>query len=136
MLCRNKEPNKGKFVPVGGKIDPFESPHNCIIREIKEETGILLNKVTYCGTLVETSPTIYNWISFIYIGDIDDIIPPKCNEGTLTWIENEDLTKIPTPPTDLILFEYIKSNKKFAFNAIYDENLNLIQMVNDLECNG
>ena len=40
MLHRAREPNRGLWVPVGGKLDPFESPRAAAIRELREETGI------------------------------------------------------------------------------------------------
>jgi dATP pyrophosphohydrolase len=40
LLERKKEPNQGKLVPVGGKLDPYETPLSAVIRETKEETGI------------------------------------------------------------------------------------------------
>ena len=43
LLKRAKAPNQGKFVPVGGKIDPYESPMQAVIRETMEETGISIS---------------------------------------------------------------------------------------------
>ena len=70
LLKRAKSPNQGKFVPVGGKIDPYESPIQAVIRETKEETGITISSPKFCGVLAETSPVNYNWVSFIYCVEI------------------------------------------------------------------
>lgn len=46
MLYRNKkekDPNVGKWIGVGGKIEADETPLACVIREVKEETGLKLN---------------------------------------------------------------------------------------------
>ena len=56
LLKRAKEPNRGMYVPVGGKLDPFESAYEAVLRETLEETGIQLESAKYCGTLTETSP--------------------------------------------------------------------------------
>ena len=43
MLYRNKKKNdvhEGKYVGIGGKFELGETPEECIIREIKEETGL------------------------------------------------------------------------------------------------
>ncbi len=128
LLKRAKAPNKGKYLPVGGKLDPFESPRECAIRETFEETGIRIDSPKFCGTLVESSPSDYNWLCYIYLAEIDDMDPPACDEGELKWISEKDLDKIPTPATDLLIYKYIKNGLQFAFSAQYDKNLNLIEM--------
>lgn len=107
---RLKEPNKDNFTPVGGKLDPFE------------ETGVKVDTMKYCGILTETSPTEYNWIGYVYIVDIDFVEPPNCNEGTLMWIDFEDLLKEPTPKTDWYVYKYI-----------LDDKLNILSMTEEIE---
>jgi 8-oxo-dGTP diphosphatase len=133
LLKRLKEPNKDTYTPVGGKIDPFENPLKAAIRETFEETGIQIGSMKFCGLLTETSPTKYNWINYVYLAEIDYIEPPQCNEGTLKWISFDDLLNVPTPKTDWYIYKYILENKAFAFNADYDEDLNLILMSEEIE---
>ncbi|MCC7318356.1 MAG: NUDIX domain-containing protein [Bacteroidales bacterium] len=133
LLKRFKEPNKDKFTPVGGKLDPFESPLNSAIRETFEETGISVKTMKYCGILTETSPTEYNWTEYVYIADIDFISPPDCNEGTLEWISFHDLLSVPTPKTDWHIYKYILDEKPFAFSAEYNEQLTLLSMTEEIE---
>lgn len=133
LLKRANEPNKGMYVPVGGKLEPFESAAKAVIRETLEETGIQLESPKFCGTLIESSPTAYNWISYIYLAEIDFRSAPFCDEGELEWIPVSDLLKIPTPPTDWWIYKHILEGKPFAFSAEYDENLNMIEMINELD---
>lgn len=133
LLKRLKEPNKDNFTPVGGKLDPFESPLKSAIRETFEETGIKVDTTKYFGILTETSPTKYNWSGYVYIADIDFIEPPFCNEGTLMWISFDDLLKVPTPRTDWYIYKYILENKPFAFSAEYDDKLNILTMTEEIE---
>jgi 8-oxo-dGTP diphosphatase len=133
LLRRNKEPNKDKYTPVGGKIDPYESPMKAAKRESYEETGIEVNVMKYCGLLVESSPTPYNWICFVYFSETAYFIPPACNEGELEWIEINKLLDIPTPSTDWYIYKYILENKTFMFNAEYDEQLILLEMREEIE---
>jgi 8-oxo-dGTP diphosphatase len=132
LLKRAKEPHKGKYVPVGGKIEPFETPMASVIRETYEETGIKITNPTYCGVLVETSSTPYNWISFVYKSEIDYIPTPYCNEGVLKWIHYKDLLNYPSPKTDLLIYEFIKVKRMFALHALYDSNLELLEMKDEL----
>lgn len=133
LLKRLKEPNKDNYTPVGGKLEPFENPLQAAIRETFEETGIKVDTMKYCGILTETSPTKYNWVNYVYIADIEYIEPPICNEGTLNWISFDDLLEVPTPKTDWYIYKYILDNKPFAFNADYNEELNLILMQEEIE---
>jgi 8-oxo-dGTP diphosphatase len=133
LLKRKKEPNQGKYTPVGGKLDPFESPYKAAIRETYEETGIELSNLKYCGVMVESSPTDYNWICFVYLSDIDYLTPPKCNEGELLqWISITDLSEIPTPATDGFIYQYVAKSKNFMFNVEYDQNLNILEMKEEI----
>jgi len=133
LLKRANEPNKGMYVPVGGKLEPFEDQITAVIRETHEEAGILLESAKFCGILIETSPTKYNWISYIYMAEIDDQIPPYCDEGVLEWIAIIDLLTVPTPPTDRWIYKYLLENKPFAFSAIYDEQLNMLELIEEIE---
>lgn len=132
LLKRLKEPNKNMYTPVGGKLDPYETPLQAALRETREETGIVLSNMKYCGTLVETSPADYNWISFVYMSEVEQISLPPCNEGALEWITFADVLGVPTPATDWFIYKYLLQQKKFAFNAVYDAQLQMINMQDDL----
>ncbi len=132
LLKRANEPNKGKYLPVGGKLDPFETPFDCAVRETYEETGINIENPIFCGMLTESSPIAYNWIAYIYLAEIDDIPPPPCDEGELEWVDSELLASIDTPPTDLFIYQYVHKNIKFIFSAVYDKEMNLIEMHDEL----
>ncbi len=133
LLLRSKEPNAGMYTPVGGKIDPFESPYRAALRETCEETGIEIEDARYCGVLIESSPTEYNWICFVYVADVDHIVPAPCGEGKLEWVSLSQLSTIPTPETDRHVYEYIVAGKPFMFDANYDAELNLLEMREEIE---
>ena len=133
LLKRAKEPNKGMYVPVGGKLEPFENQIDACLRETFEETGIQLSSAKFCGTLIETSPTKYNWISYIYLAQIEEQAPPYCDEGVLEWINIKDLLSVATPPTDLAIYKYILEKKPFAFSADYDADLKMIRLIEEIE---
>lgn len=133
LMKRNRPPHVGKYVPVGGKLDPFEDPYSAALRETFEETGWKVDKLTYAGVLVETSPIDYNWQCHIYLADVPPLPPPPCDEGDLSWIAFDDIPTIPTPPTDWILYQYLMRRQPFAFNAIYDADLTLTDMWEEIE---
>jgi len=132
LLKRYNEPNKDKYVPVGGKLKHYESPKDGVIRETLEETGIIIKDPKFFGILTESSPTNYNWISYIFCNEIEYINPPISNEGKLEWIEYDKIKKISTPLTDHHIYQFILQKKKFIINAEYDEELNLLEMFEEI----
>jgi 8-oxo-dGTP diphosphatase len=135
MLKRSKKPNLGRMVPVGGKVDPYEDPRSTAIREVKEEAGLDLTEedIRYIGSIIESSNSSYNWICLIYIADIDFINPPVCDEGELKWINKNKIKNYFLPETDPWVYEYIDEKKPFMFNAIFDESLKLVSMIEEIE---
>ena len=54
MLHRVKKQddyNHDKWIGVGGKFERFESPEDCLLREVKEETGLTLKRFRARGLL-------------------------------------------------------------------------------------
>jgi len=132
LLKRYNEPNKDKYVPVGGKLKNYESPKDGVIRETLEETGIIIKEPKFFGILTESSPTDYNWISYIFCSEIKYILPPTSDEGKLEWIEYDKIKKIPTPLTDHHIYKFILENKKFIINAQYNKELKLLEMTEEI----
>ena len=133
LLKRFNEPNKDRYVPVGGKIQAFESTYDCAIRETFEETGIKIEKPEFYGIITETSPTEYNWISYVYSREIDLINEPKSNEGILEWVDYKNISELPTPKTDDIIYKYILEKKKFIISVEYNDKIEIISMKEELE---
>lgn len=97
MLYRNKKENdinNGKWLGVGGHIKEGETPEECIVREIKEETGLTALDVKAAGTVKFISPE-YSEIMYLFGCERfeGELIP--CDEGKLEWIEKEKILKLP-----------------------------------------
>lgn len=132
LLKRTKMPYYGVYAPVGGSVEPHETPEQAAIREVYEETGIQIADVQFCGILAETSPIDYNWVSFIYTTEIPYQDPSFCDEGTLIWIDKEVAPSLHIPPTDPAIYRYMSEGVSFILNAIYDTEMLLISMKNEL----
>ena len=132
LIKRKNPPHEGLYCPVGGKIDPHESPRKTVIREVKEETGLDITSPVLRGVMVESSPIKYNWISFIFSATIDCTVPPDSDEGELEWINRDLLESIPMPETDLYIYEKILANEFFFLDVDYDKDLNIRLMSDQL----
>ncbi len=91
MLNRDFPPVQGLWNGIGGKIDKGEAPLDCIVREVKEETGIDVNpnKMTYKGILTwETDHNVQDGL-YVYVTEMPSEFvydtPKKINEGILDW---------------------------------------------------
>lgn len=133
LLRRAKPPFVGHYLPVGGKLEPFEDPYSAALRELQEEVGLCLEALSFGGILTETSPLDYNWQSHIYWAEIEFIPPPACPEGELEWISFDQLGDIPTPPTDLLIYQYLRAGRPFVFNAVYDDSMCMRWMSEEIE---
>ena len=116
MLHRTKKKNdinKDKWLGIGGKFEEGESPEECIVREVMEETGLKLNSyqlrtiVTYVSTNWETE-YMYVFTSNDFTGDLIE-----CNEGDLQWIDKKEVTKLNTWEGDKILVEKLQNDSSF-----------------------
>lgn len=133
LIRREREPNRGMYVPVGGKIDAHESPRAAAIREAREEAAIHVPDVRLLGSLVETSPTDYNWWTAVYLADVPERPPlVTCAEGELAWLARDALATLPMPETDRHIYAYAERGVPFAFAAEYDANLRLLSMEEEL----
>ncbi len=99
LLYRNKKENdfhQGKYVGIGGRLEPGETPLECIIREIKEESGYELSQseISFRGYIyfdeinrnkeLEDLPA-FNWLVFIYTVTVKEKIDFENTEGELHW---------------------------------------------------
>ena len=132
MLKRNRTPNLGLYTPVGGKLEPGESPRAAAIREVKEEVGIKLQDISYSGLLVDSSPRDYNWICFVYRARVNYFKPPICDEGKLSWIPVDSLDTLPRPASDSYLYRYILSEQPFFLNAVYSDEDCLVEISEEI----
>lgn len=133
LLRRTKEPHKGKYIPIGGRLEPFESPIEAAKREVKEETKFNIKNLKFCGVMVETSPMKFNWVNFVYIGNVNFSKPIFCKEGVLEWIRISDILKIPTPTTDRYIYQYVLKNKNFMFNVVYNKKIKILLLREEIE---
>lgn len=48
-IKKKQDVNEGKWIGVGGHFEENESPENCLLREVKEETGLTLTSWRFRG---------------------------------------------------------------------------------------
>jgi 8-oxo-dGTP diphosphatase len=85
MLQRCKPPNQGLWNGIGGRIEMGETPRQCALREIAEETGYILTELTFGGLLTWEGFEIPTGRLYIYTAEAPLGEPHRTAEGTLGW---------------------------------------------------
>ena len=97
MLYRNKKKNdinEGKWIGVGGHLEGTESPGECLLREVKEETGLTLTSWQFRGivTFVPGPDQVEYMCVYTADGFSGDL--RECSEGELRWIPKEEVESL------------------------------------------
>lgn len=133
MLKRNKKNNdihNNFIISVGGKLENGESPEECVIREVKEETNLEIKNPTLRGII--TFPDFekgINWYTYVYtVKNFEGKITSDCPEGDLLWINKKDILerKINTWEGDFIFLKWLIKNKPFFSAKFNYKNKKLI----------
>lgn len=127
MLYRNKkkdDQSKGKWLGVGGKLESGESPEDCLIREVYEETGLRLTEYKFRGIITFVSDIWENELMFLYTADtFDGKLKDDCDEGCLKWIPKEDVRELNVWEGDRIfLDELLKDNNDIHIRLVYEDD--------------
>ena len=131
MLHRTKksiDPNGGKWIGVGGKLEQNESPDECIIREVYEETGLHIQPQLR-GVLTFILPKWENEITFLYTSNNFEGILKECNEGQLQWIEKNKVLNLKLWEGDkYFLPKLLETNDFFTMKLVYDKEDQLLEV--------
>lgn len=142
MLHRVKKENDAshdKWIGVGGKCEADESPDECMLREVKEETGLTVTSWRYRGIVTFISdiwPCEYMHLFTADQWDADvlpvaenkiDPVLPDCDEGDLQWVDKQDLFNLNLWPGDRVFLRLIMNPLQSFFS------LKLVYRGDDLE---
>lgn len=123
MLHRTKkknDANKGKWIGVGGKFEENESPDECLIREVYEETGLKLTNYKQRGIVTFVSDEYETEYMHLFVADGFEGEVKECNEGDLAWIAKSELFSLDMWEGDKIFLKYLIENKDyFSLKLIY-----------------
>lgn len=124
MLYRNKkknDPNQGKWIGVGGKCEKGETPYECAVREIKEETDLNAVSLSYRGMVHFESDEWPSEEMHVYtVTDFTGELTESCDEGRLEWIEKSRILELPMWQGDFIFLNYLlKEGPFFRLKLVY-----------------
>ena len=119
---KKKDVNKDKWIGVGGHAEGNETPQECLIREVKEETGLLLTSYKFRGliTFISDEYEVEMMCLFTADGYTGELI--TCDEGELEWVKKSDVPQLPTWEGDAQFLKLLLEDEKrfFAMKLRYE----------------
>jgi 8-oxo-dGTP diphosphatase len=126
MLFRDRkenDENAGKWIGVGGKFENGESPDECLLREVFEETGLKLKEYRLRGIVSFVSDIYETEYMFLYTSGSFEGTLTECSEGRLEWIDKESVPELPLWEGDRIFLNLIRDDKDFfSLKLVYERD--------------
>ena len=127
MLHRTKkknDPNHDLWLGVGGHFETGESPDECVVREVREETGLTLTDYRLRGIVSFSDNDWYEYM-FLYIAYAWEGTIGECNEGELLWVDKKDVVeKLPIWDGDRIFLRLMDEDiPVFSLKLRYDNRI-------------
>ena len=119
---KKKDVNKDKWIGVGGHAEGNETPQECLIREVKGETGLLLTSYKFRGLITFISDEYEAEMMCLFTADgyTGELI--TCDEGELEWVKKSDVPQLPTWEGDAQFLKLLLEDEKrfFAMKLRYE----------------
>lgn len=112
-IKKEQDINKDKWIGVGGHFEENESPEECLLREVKEETGLTLTSFALRGVITFCSDKWQTEYMFLYTADGFEGKIGSCDEGNLEWIEKSAVYQLPIWEGDKLFFRLLEENRPF-----------------------
>lgn len=119
---KKKDVNKDKWIGVGGHAEGNETPQECLLREVKEETGLSLTSYKFRGLITFISNEYEAEMMCLFTADgyTGELI--TCDEGELEWVKKSDVPQLPTWEGDAQFLKLLLEDEKrfFAMKLEYE----------------
>lgn len=134
-VSKKNDINKDKWIGVGGHFEDLESPDECLIREVREETGYELKDFDFRGIVTfvygkkdeEVVEYMHLFVGRNVVGE-----PIECNEGVLRWVDKKEVLNLNLWEGDRIFLRLLEERKDFfSLKLVYGEDESLKEAVLD-----
>ena len=112
-IRKERDENRDKWVGIGGKFEPGESPEDCALREVLEETGLTMHSWRYRGIVTFVSD---EWgTEYMHLFWSDDFTGTlrDCDEGELEWVDKQRILRLPIWEGDRIFLRLLDTDEPF-----------------------
>ena len=115
-IKKQKDMNQGKWIGVGGHVEDQETPEECLVREVKEETGFTLTSYKFRGLVTFINNECESELMCVFTADgyTGELI--ECNEGELCWIDKNTVPELPAWEGDKVFLDLLLSGEERFFS--------------------
>ena len=131
-IKKKNDVNKDKWIGVGGHFEADETPEECVLREVKEETGYTLTSYKYRGLVTFISGNGVTEYMSLFTADGFEGEEIPCNEGTLEWVDKDKVNDLNIWEGDKIFFTLLNQGGPFfSLKLVYDGGDKLVEVALD-----
>lgn len=125
---KEQDCNRDKWIGVGGKFEPNETPEECLLREVYEETGLILEEYAFRGIVTFQSDVweteyMHLFTATRYRGALLE----DCNEGELVWVPKTQLDQLHLWEGDRRFFQLLEETDRFFTLKLRYEGDHLVE---------
>ena len=129
---KEKDINKDKWIGVGGHFEDSESPEDCVLREVREETGLTLTSCRLRGVITFLYGSITEYMHLFtadgFTGEMH-----SCDEGVLAWKKRSEILSLPLWEGDKIFLRLLVEDRPFFSLKLRYHGDDLVEAVLDGE---
>ena len=131
---KEKDINKDKWIGIGGHLEEGESPEECLVREMREETGVTPLSPKLRGIITFVSDRYGTEYMFLYSAEAyQGELISDCPEGDLQWVEKDRISSLPLWEGDKIFLRLMSENHPFFSLKLSYQGDNLVYAALDGE---
>ena len=128
-VSKENDINKDKWIGVGGHFEPDESPEECLLREVREETGFTLTSYRFRGIVTFISDKWQTEYMCLYTADGFEGEMTECEEGVLTWVLKSEIENLTIWEGDKIFLKLLAQEAPFFSLKLRYEGEKLVEAV-------
>ena len=127
---KENDENRDKWIGIGGKFEEGESPEDCMLREVREETGLRLLSWRFRGIVTFVSDEWGTEYMHLFTANAFDGELRECEEGVLAWKKKDEvLNSLPIWEGDRIFLRLLAEDRPFFLLTLRYRGDRLVEAV-------